>query len=157
MSESVEKIAQSLGNSIKISDSFALPHPHSLPRTLTRSYTIHSIPTDLWVQIFGDCIIFGFSQLEGKVGSFIQSRALTSETSKTIDYPTANLLGGGDELHWVYARQLCQKVMELQSSQVPSDITIVLGISIQEKSPEMFRTIIDLLVGLYREALGATE
>jgi hypothetical protein len=62
-------------------------HPSSIPATLTRSYTVKSVPTDAWVQIFADRIVIGISQLDGKVGNYLLCQATSSEVNpRAVDY-----------------------------------------------------------------------
>jgi hypothetical protein len=62
-------------------------HPSSIPATLTRSYTVKSVPTEAWVQIFADRIVIGLSQLDGKVGNFLLCQASSSEVNpRAVDY-----------------------------------------------------------------------
>jgi hypothetical protein len=62
-------------------------HPSSIPATLTRSYTVQSVPTDAWVQIFTDRIVIGISQLDGKVGNYLLCQAASSEVNpRAVEY-----------------------------------------------------------------------
>lgn len=135
----------------------AAAHPASLPITLSRSYTVHSMPTDAWVQIFCDRIVLGVSQLQGVVGNFLLCDAQPSQahpgSASVVDYNVTTLLGTRqDPLLDVYARQVCEKIHALDSD---APTVIILGISLHKergKDPQVFRAIVDLLVNLYQDA-----
>lgn len=140
-------------------------HPAFLPRTLSRSYTIDSIPTHFWIQLFHDRVVFGISQLAGgKIGTFLLCQAHQNEIStRKVDYEITPLLGAGrdDPLLDVYGRLLVEKI---SSHATLSRQTVVLGISLlhqkgnenkegNKHDPKMMKCIIDLAMQLYQDAL----
>lgn len=140
-------------------------HPAFLPRTLSRSYTIDSIPTHFWIQVFHDRVVFAISQLEGgKIGTFLLCQARRNAIStRRVEYEITPLLGAGrdDPVLNVYGRQLVEKI---SSHATLSRQTVVLGISLLRQSgnvnkesskndPKMMKCIIDLAMQLYQDAL----
>lgn len=139
------------------------PAPMSLPATLTRSYTVRSVPTDMWVQSFGDRVVFGVSQLPGgRVGNFVLCQPEPSEVNpKQVDFPVTSLLGAGgrdDPLLSVYCRNLAEGILTRRrnDSHVANYCpAVVLAISLHKekgKGPEVFRTLVGLLLQLYDDA-----
>jgi len=127
----------------------------SVPTTMSRSYTVHGISTDIWVQLFADRIVLGVSQLGGKVGNFLLCQADQSEINpRAVEFQVTNLLGAReDPLLAVYARRITERIVQVRPpSPAESYPTILLGISVDKergKDPEMFRSLVDLLVQLY--------
>lgn len=135
----------------------SFPSADSLPRTLIRSFSINSINTDMWIQVFQDKIVFGVSQLHGRIGNFLLCEPLQSPLDlKQIHYEVTNLLGAREQtLLNVYAKQLCERIIHARPKG-EALMTIVLGISLDKhkgQDPDMFKTILDLLVTLYQDVM----
>jgi hypothetical protein len=133
------------------------PHPNSIPITLTRSYNVRSVVTDVWVQLFSDRIVFGISQLNTKVGSFVLCHVDESIIDNRIRFMVMPLLGKTDDVvSEVFARQVTEKIAAIRTT---SDATatscpsVLLGISLKSTDPETFYVLADLLVNLYKEAI----
>jgi Proteasome assembly chaperone 3 len=131
------------------------PHPSALPTTISRSCVILSIPTQYWIQLFADRVVLGISQLNGRVGNYLLCQAITSDVNpKDVDYQVTSLLGSREEtLLSVYTERIARRTLAGKGA---NHSTIILGISLhkdQGKDPEMFRSIVDLLVQLYEEAV----
>mmetsp|Transcript_4301 Transcript_4301/g.5142 ORF Transcript_4301/g.5142 Transcript_4301/m.5142 type:complete len:193 (+) Transcript_4301:44-622(+) len=138
---------------------FWSPSPQSLPTTLTRSVEILGVATDCWVQLFGDRIMFGVSQLRGKVGTMISCQV---EDSGIIDgtatrFTIEVLLGKrDDDMLGVYARRILDQLLQLRTSLQDACPPILLAISLQpqtQQDPEMFKGIVDTVVQMYQEAV----
>lgn len=136
-------------------------HPSSLPSTLSRSFTVKSVPTDAWVQVFADRVVIGLSQLDGKVGNYLLCQASTSEVNpKAIDYDVSNLLGAReDPLLVVYARRITELIIATRppTAHFPP---VVLAISLDKekgKDMEMFRLLVDIAVKLYSDAVSGAR
>ena len=135
----------------------ATPSKSSLPRTATKSYSVSGISTDMFVQIFSDRIVLGASQLEGKFGNYIMCQAIPDEVNpKHVEYEVTSLLGAReDTMLAVYARQITERIEKLQPN--PTSMTVIIAISLNKKKaaePEVFKSIVDLLVDLYRYSAG---
>lgn len=102
------------------------PDPMSLPRTLTTSVQIDSIPTDVFVQFFGDRVFVGVSQLSGKIATYLLCQAIISPTC--VDYEISHLLGPGrEEAGWaVCARMILDRIRKI----APEWSCLVLGVSL---------------------------
>jgi hypothetical protein len=136
-----------------------IPHSSSLPTTLTRSYTIDLIETDIWVQLFNDRCVIGVSQLEnGRVGNYLLCQPEPSPIDpKAIDFHIDNLLGvREDPLLSVYLRQITETIVGSQAARGSKPYpAIILGISLHKtkaKDPDMFRILVDLIVKLHQDA-----
>ena len=137
------------------------PQPSSLPKTLTRSFQILSVDTDIFVQIFSDRIFFGVSQLDGKIGSYLLCEAETSEANlKHTEYHLSTLLGNReDSMLGVYARTLHERIRAfppLSDQETSKPSVILLGISLDKDKgagPKMFRSVLDVLVDAYVDAV----
>lgn len=130
------------------------PTSRSIPTFLTRSYTIGGIDTDCLVQLFGDRILLGVSQLDGKLGTWItchvEETVMDSNTRFRIDV----LLGNReDPLTAVYARRITERIASLRKSNADTCPPVLLGISIQDRDPKVFSAVVDLLIKLYLEAV----
>ena len=145
----------------------AQAHPATLPKTLSRSFTVNSIPTHLWIQLFVDRVVIGISQLSGgKIGNFILCQAHPSPVNpKVVDYEFTHLLGAGrdDPAVAVCSRQLMENIYKLSSSSPSSSSGtrtiphVILGLSLhpeEGKDPRMMRCILDLATQLYQDARG---
>jgi Proteasome assembly chaperone 3 len=133
------------------------PHPSSLPTTISRSCILHQIPTQYWIQLFADRVVLGISQLNGRVGNYLLCQATPSDVNPNdVDYQVTSLLGAREEtLLSVYAERIAGNILAGNRNHT----TIVLGISLHKdkgKDPEMFRSIVDLLVQLYKEAIDVS-
>jgi hypothetical protein len=155
----MSKCADSLADALKSANMLSeiIPHPLSIPRTLTKSYHVAGIETDIWIQIFQDRLVFGVSQYKGSIGNFVMCEPMQSQINmKQIHYDVTNLLGAREEtILNVYAQQLCEKIIAVRGSGQPL-LTVVLGISLHKdkvKDPAMFRTILGLLATLYQDAM----
>jgi hypothetical protein len=126
----------------------------SVPTFLTRSYTIGGIDTDCLVQLFGDRILLGVSQLDGKLGTWItchvEETVMDSKTRFRVDVVLGNR---EDPLMAVYARRLTEQIASLRKSSADPCPPVLLGISIRDRDPKVFLAVVDLLVKLYREAV----
>eukprot|EP00547_Thalassionema_nitzschioides_P001108 CAMPEP_0194212078 /NCGR_PEP_ID=MMETSP0156-20130528/11695_1 /TAXON_ID=33649 /ORGANISM="Thalassionema nitzschioides, Strain L26-B" /LENGTH=161 /DNA_ID=CAMNT_0038939811 /DNA_START=36 /DNA_END=518 /DNA_ORIENTATION=+ len=136
------------------------PLPHYLPMTIIRSYEIMNIKTEFWVQLFGDQIIFGVSQLGGRIGTLVlcQVEEETPMFSKKKAFNVSTLLGGAgrDELLQVYARGITERISDMRTSSADTIPAVLLQISLSkqnEKDPAMFKLIIDTALKLYKEAI----
>lgn len=137
------------------------PHPASLPTTISRSCVIDGIPTQYWIQLFADRVVLGISQLNGRVGNYLLCQAIPSEVNpKDVDFQVTSLLGAREEtLLSVYAERIARNILAGKRRTNHTTTTIVLGISLHKdkgKDPEMFRTIVALLVQLYEEAIATS-
>ena len=131
------------------------PHPSSLPTTIARSCVILSIPTQFWIQLFADRVVLGISQRNSRVGNYLLCQVITSDVNpKDVDYQVTSLLGAREEtLLAVYAERIARAIL---AGNRTNHATIILGISLHSdkgKDPEMVRSIVDLLVQLYEEAI----
>jgi hypothetical protein len=140
-----------------------VPHPRSIPATRTRSFTVKSVPTDAWVQVFADRIVLGVSQLDGKIGNFLLCQASSSAVNpRQVDFSVTNLLGAReDPLLAVYARRVTEQIIANRSPENTAPFPLVIvGISLDKekgRDQEMFRLLVDLLVQLYREAVTGVQ
>jgi hypothetical protein len=114
-------------------------------------------------------LVFGVSQLQGRIGNYVlcepSQSALpmmiySNSNKQAMHCEVTNLLGAREQTHLnVYAKQLCEKVAQQAKSRdnhQTTPLTIVLGISLDRTrghEPVMFRTILDLLVKLYQDAM----
>lgn len=134
------------------------PSPLSLPRIVTKRYSIDGVSTDMFVQVFADRILVGVSQLHGKFGNYLMCEAIPDEVNpKHVEYNVTPLLGAReDTLLTVYARQITERIEKLQPN--PILLTVIVAISLNKNKapqPEVFNAIVDLLEKLYRQASGA--
>ena len=128
------------------------PMPQGIPTTLTRCYNIAGTETDCLVQLFGDRTLFGISQLDGKLGTWVTCAIEESEMNSCISFHVEVVLGQReDPLIGVYARHLAESISKLKIRD-PSP-PLLLGISIKDRDPKVFTVLIDLLVQLYKDAL----
>mmetsp|Transcript_40986 Transcript_40986/g.46568 ORF Transcript_40986/g.46568 Transcript_40986/m.46568 type:complete len:158 (-) Transcript_40986:340-813(-) len=133
---------------------------HQLPVTLIRSYKILGVPTDCWVQLFGDQIVLNVSQMSGKVGTMVLCQVEDRspiERSK-LDFHISTLLGrtGSEEMVLVYARGITERIAAMRSSNQDPTPAVLLGISLlpnKESDHNMFKGIVDTMVQLYTQAL----
>ena len=132
-----------------------IPSHDSLPAASVKSYTINGVAMDMFVQVFSDRIVLGVSQLNGKFGNYMMCQAVPDEVNpKHVEYEVASLLGAReDTMLSVYARQVTEHIEKLHAN--PTELTIILAISLDKKiaaRPELFQSIVNLLVKLYRQA-----
>jgi Proteasome assembly chaperone 3 len=133
--------------------------PDSIPKLLTRSFLVLSVPTHAFVQLFSDRIVFGVSQLDCKIGNWLLCEAVTNEINiRQTEYHLSTLLGNReDSILGLYARTLHERLRQLQqqgTNQTPG--VVLLGISLdkeQGSDPQMFRLLVDLLVDMYVDAI----
>lgn len=143
--------------------------PSTLPTTITRSYKLMgNIPTDAYVQIFSDRIVVGVSQLtEGgssKIGTWCLCQATQSAIDpKAIEFDISTVLGDrNDAMVGVYARQITERIIRQRlmiggGGGNTTAMVVLLGISLrqpQAKDPEMFQTVIEVLLQLIKDALA---
>ena len=133
----------------------AVPSSSSLPRTAVKSYLVDGISTGMFVQVFADRIFLGVSQLNGKFGNYLMCQATPDEVNpKHVDYEVTTLLGAReDTVLTVYARQVTEQIEKLHPN--PVSLTVILAISLNKKKAtqhDVFRSIVDLLVNLYKQA-----
>jgi hypothetical protein len=133
------------------------PLPQYLPVTLTKSYEVMGIMTDCWVQLFGDQIVLGVSQLQGKVGTYILCQVEETALDSKTRFQISTLMGKRDDaLLEVYARRVTEKIAAMRVSRADPAPPVLLGISLKpesSKDPKMFTEIVDILVKLYTEAI----
>ena len=148
--------------SSRISDEVGVvsPHPNSIPITLTRSYMVRSIATDVWVQLFSDRIVFGISQRNTRVGTFLLCHVDESIIDNRIRFTVLPLLGKTDDtISEVLARQLTEHIVALRNTDTSATTVscppVLLGISLIHTDPETFHVLVDLLVNLYKEAISS--
>jgi len=152
-----------------------MPHPSSIPKSMTRSFLVLQVPTDAWVQIFADRIVMGVSQLEGKIGTYLLCEAVTSPTNlRQTEFHLSTLLGNRTDdssaMMGVYARTLMERLRKYHESNNNDNnnnnnnnyaldegsdtrpTVLLLGISLDKEKgtdPKMFQSIIDILVDMY--------
>jgi Proteasome assembly chaperone 3 len=132
--------------------------PDSIPKLLARSFLVLSVPTDAWVQLFSDRIVFGVSQLDCKIGTWLLCEAVTNETNvRQTEYHLSTLLGNReDSMLGVYARTLHERLRQVQEGTNNTRAVVLLGISLDKgkgTDPQMFRLLVDLLVDMYVDAI----
>ena len=128
------------------------PVPQGVPTSLTRCYNVAGTETDCLVQLFGDRTLFGITQLDGKLGTWVTCAIEESEMNSYTSFRVEVVLGiREDPLIEVYARRLAESIFKLKLRD-PSP-PILLGISIKDRDPKVFIILIDLLVQLYKDAL----
>jgi hypothetical protein len=142
---------------LSLSNNDARPFPQHLPTTIIRAYEIMGIPTDCWVQLFGDQIVVGVSQLEGKVGTYCLCQVEETALDNHTRFHVSTLMGSkrDDVLLEVYARRVTQQIAALRASRADAMPAVLLGISLKPegKDPKMFTEIVNILVNLYTEAV----
>ena len=132
----------------------AIPHPDSIPVTLTRSYNVNSVATDAWVQLFSDRILIGVTQLNTKVGTFLSCHVDESIIDNRIRFTVTPLLGKRDDVVLeVFCRQVTEQIAALRTTATAVCPPVLLGISLKDTGPETFRTLVGLMVNLYKEAI----
>ena len=157
-----------------------LPHPTSVPVSISRSYKIWGVPTHTFCQIFSDRIVLGVTQLRNKssghIGSWVYCQANRSLIDpKQVDFELSTLLGGatpsgGRDEKEIYARRIAERLLEKKSLPGGTDrIVILLGISLPPVPPsssstttttttttsiDRFKVLVEVLVELVEEALG---
>lgn len=131
------------------------PHRSSVPTTLTRSYSVNSVPTDIWVQLFSDRIMCGVSQVNTKVGTFLSCHIDESIIDNRIRFIVTPLLGKrNDAVLEVFCRQVTEQIAALRTTAAAACPPVLMGISLKNKDPETFRILIELVVKLYKEAIA---
>lgn len=144
-----------------------LPHPHSLPTTLSRSLKVLGVETDAYVQLFQDRIVLGISQREQKIGTWCYVTATQSDVDPgAIDWEISNILGDrNDAMLGVYARQVIEQIItqklyfQTNSYSNSKYVAVLLGATLKDggRDPQMFHTILEVLVQLIRDALAAQK
>ena len=141
------------------------PDPQSLPFFMARSFTIHDIPTDVWVQLFADRTVLACSQAgNGRIGNWLLCKRTVVDSSmltqKAADTHVSHLLGAtqrDDPLLQVYAQQVTEQIAQATTgSEEDSSTVLLLGLSLDpltSKDPAVFRTLIQLLGNVYRDAI----
>ncbi|CAB9513675.1 expressed unknown protein [Seminavis robusta] len=136
------------------------PLPESIPKLLTRSFLVLSVPTDAWVQLFSDRIVFGVSQLDGKIGTYLLCEAVTTEANlRQTEYHLSTLLGSrsDDSMGGVYARTLHERLRGINNIAINNKPPVILlGIALDKdkgNDPKMFKLLVDLLVDMYVDAI----
>ena len=139
--------------------------PQSLPFFMARSFTIHDIPTDVWVQLFADRTVLACSQAgNGRIGNWLLCKRTVVDSSmltqKAADTHVSHLLGAtqrDDPLLQVYAQQVTEQIAQATTgSEEDSSTVLLLGLSLDpltSKDPAVFRTLIQLLGNVYRDAI----
>jgi Proteasome assembly chaperone 3 len=136
------------------------PDTNSLPRFISKSYKIDTIPTHIWIQYFSDRIVVGISQLDdGRIGNWIlcenefisssenplftmidQSMLSTPSSSSTTSrgqqikrHEITHLLGSSrnDPLLSLYARRIWEN---FSTSPSTANRPILLGITLKPSS-----------------------
>lgn len=137
------------------------PLPQHLPVTVIKSYEVLGVATDCWVQLFGDQIVLGVSQLEGKVGTYILVQVEETALDNTTRFNISTLLGKRDDPLWeVYARRVTEKIAGMRASRAEVMPPVLLGISLKPKEgkdPKMFTEIVDVLANLYSDAIKKVD
>lgn len=137
-----------------ISKTAVTPHPTSVPVTLTRSYCVNGQDTDIWVQLFQDRIVFGASQFHQKVGTFLSCHLDESIIDNRIRFTVTPLLGKRDDVVLeVLCRQVTQQIANLRTTSAAVCPPVLLGISLKQNDPDTFKTLVNLMVNLYKEAI----
>lgn len=139
----------------QISQTLNKPHPSSVPTTLTRSFSVNSVPTDVWVQLFADRIVFGITQINTKVGTFLSCHIDESIIDNRIRFTVTPLLGKrNDAVLEVFCRQVTERIASLRTTAAAVCPPVLLGISLKNTDPDTFRTLVDLMVNLYKDAIA---
>lgn len=109
------------------------------------------------MQLFGDQIVLGVSQLQGKVGTYILVQVEETALDNNTRFNISTLLGKRDDpLLEVYARRVTEKIAGMRASRSDVMAPVLLGISLKPKEgkdPKMFAEIVDVLVNLYSDAI----
>jgi hypothetical protein len=138
-----------------------VPHTQSLPKILTRSYTVGGVVTDITVQLFQERIVVTCSQLQGRIGHWLLCKTTPVDplNPTKVDWDVSHLLGarGDDPLLTVYAKRITDRILQSNSREattVPHGHAVLLGIAlgVTGKVPAVFHTIVDLILKVYQEA-----
>jgi hypothetical protein len=149
--ETMEALSTTL-QSAQLSE--VVPHPNSVPITLTRSYKVQSIATDIFVQLFSDRIVCGITQLNTKIGTYLSCHIDESAIDNRIRYHVEPVLGKRDDnVAEVFCRQVAQQIQALRTTAGQTCPAVLLGISLKQTDPESFRVLVSLVVNLYNEAI----
>ena len=137
----------------------------SLPTTKIRSYTIRSVQTDIMVQLFSDRIFLSVTQLSGKLGSLLSVSVEDSVIDNSRTYNVSTLLGRRDDAtSEVMGRQIAERIAALGGNKPGMGGVgavcppILLGFALKKQAegdPAVFRTIVELLLQTYKEAIAA--
>lgn len=137
----------------------------SLPTTKIRSYTIRSVQTDIMVQLFSDRIVLSVTQLSGKLGSLLSVSVEDSVIDNSRTYNVSTLLGRRDDAtSEVMGRQIAERIVALGGNKPGMGGVgavcppILLGFALKKQAegdPAVFRTIVELLLQTYKEAIAA--
>ena len=134
-----------------------VPLPSSLPTTLSRSYKLHGIPTDAFVQIFHDRIVVGISQRQQRIGTWCLCQVSQSIIDpKAIEVDLQTVLGDrSDAMAGVYARQIAERLIRGRFHPGSTNLTVFLGIALLDngKDMKMFHSVIEVLLQLIQDAL----
>ena len=103
------------------------------------------IRTDCWVQLFGDQIVVGVSQLQGKIGTYCLCQVEETALDNKTWFHVETLMGSkrDDILLEVYARRVTEQIAGLRASRADPMPAVLLGISLkpEAKDPKMFSEI----------------
>jgi hypothetical protein len=134
-----------------------IPQSQFLPRSLSRSYNILSVPTDAYMQLFQDAqghplIVVGITQLQIKIGTWLWCQWEPDELDLNIsnsnnknnnngkNYQYSLVLGGrgrnekDEALFGLYGRLMLEQIMAQMSQ--PTTTKLLLGISLQPQHDE---------------------
>lgn len=160
-----------------------LPHPISIPTSITRSYKVFGVPTHAFCQIFSDRIVLGVTQMRtkpaskdeepkssGHIGSWVYCQTSRSPIDpRKVDYELSTLLGGATasgvrEEKEIFARRISERLLEKKVIPGGSErIVLLLGISLLPitlstsksiSAIDRFKVLVEALVELIEEALG---
>lgn len=141
-----------------------LPHPQSLPRSLTRSYTVGGVATDITVQLFSERVVLTCSQLQGRIGQWLLCKCASNDpfNPAKVDWDVVHLLGARDDpLLTVYGKRVAERILQGSAADAdngaaaPPAVLLGLALGATAKNPAVFHTIVDLLVNLYYEVATA--
>ena len=143
-----------------------VPQPQSLPKSLTRSYLVGGVVTDITVQLFQDRTVVTCSQLEGRIGHWLLCKATSSDplNPAKFDWDISHLLGGArdDPLLIVYGKLVSDRILQSMVATAaaagnnndashPPAVLLGLALGVTGKAPAVFHTIVDLLAKVYLE------
>lgn len=149
------------------SSSCIVPHPQSLPKSLTRSYVVGGVVTDITVQLFQERTVVTCSQLQGRIGHWLLCKATPSDplNPAKFEWDISHLLGGArdDPLLAVYGKRVTDRILQStvgaaaanagnsNDPHPPPAVLLGLALGVTGKDPAVFHTIVDLLVKVYLE------
>jgi hypothetical protein len=148
------------------SSMYLQPKACSLPTTIQRTLTTNttSTHTDLLLQLYADRIFVVISQYCGKIGSLLQATMENSIIDNSHTYDVVSLLGSKreDPILELYARHILDMIVSRpcdQSTQLLGNYTskrryLLLGVSLQDRSQELFQEIVKEVMSMYNEAIS---